>query len=103
MNLLTNAVHYNREGGEVRIATRREQGFGVIEVSDTGIGIAPEHLPRIFERFYQADASRARSQGNAGLGLAISKAIIEAHGGSIEAASEAGKGTTFRVRLPVAA
>ncbi|HET7626015.1 MAG TPA: ATP-binding protein [Verrucomicrobiae bacterium] len=100
-NLLANAVHYNKDGGEIKIATRRENEFAVMSVSDTGNGIAPEHLPRVFERFYRADAARTSSQGRTGLGLAISKAIMDAHGGSIEVSSRVGEGTTFTVRLPV--
>jgi signal transduction histidine kinase len=70
-------------------------------VADAGQGIAPEDLPRVFGRFFRADESRTGS-GNAGLGLAISKAIVEAHGGTIEVTSEVGDGTTFIVRLPIA-
>lgn len=99
-NLLTNAVHYNHEGGEIRIATRGDGDFAILEVADSGPGIAPEHLPHVFQRFYRADPARTSSQGRSGLGLAISKAIVEAHGGSIEVASEEGKGTVFTVRLP---
>ncbi|MGN6554737.1 MAG: sensor histidine kinase [Verrucomicrobiota bacterium] len=99
-NLLTNAVHYNHEGGEIRIATRGDGDFAILEVADSGPGIAPEHLPHVFQRFYRADPARTSSQGRSGLGLAISKAMVEAHGGSIEVASEEGKGTVFTVRLP---
>jgi len=99
-NLLTNAIHYNRDGGEVRIATRLENGAAVLTVSDNGPGIAAEHLPHIFDRFYRADAARTSSQGRAGLGLAICKAIVEAHGGTIGGASQPGGGATFTVRLP---
>ncbi len=98
-NLLTNAVQYNQAEGEVRIATVARNGTAILSVSDTGPGISPEDLPRVFERFYRADKSR--SSANTGLGLAISRAIIAAHGGSIEAASPAGQGATFTVRLPV--
>lgn len=99
-NLLTNAIHYNKDGGQVRVAVREQNHEAVITVSDTGMGIADTDLPRIFERFYRADKSRSNAKGRTGLGLAISRAIIEAHGGSIEAASQPGKGTTFTVRLP---
>ena len=99
-NLLTNAVQYNHDGGEVKVATTRESGMAVLSVSDTGQGIPAEDLPRVFERFYRADQSR--SSGNAGLGLAISKAIITAHGGNIDVSSEENAGTTFTVRLPAA-
>ncbi|HZV33496.1 MAG TPA: ATP-binding protein, partial [Verrucomicrobiae bacterium] len=99
-NLLTNAIHYNKDGGEVRVETHEQNHEAVITVSDTGMGIAETDLPRIFERFYRADKSRSNAKGRTGLGLAISKAIVEAHGGSIEVASQPGKGTTFTVRLP---
>lgn len=98
-NLLTNAVHYNREGGEVCIATRVEDGAAIVTVSDSGLGIAPEHLPHIFDRFYRADAARTSSQGRSGLGLAITKSIVSAHGGTIEVTSEVGKGSSFTVRF----
>jgi len=100
-NLLGNAIHYNRDGGDVRVATRQESGSALLIVSDNGIGIAAEHLPHIFDRFYRADAARTSSQGRSGLGLAITKAIVEAHGGIITATSEPDKGSTFTVRLPV--
>jgi two-component system OmpR family sensor kinase len=98
-NLVTNAIQYNHDGGEVKITMRLENGMAVLTVKDTGQGIPVEDLPRVFERFYRADKSR--SSGNAGLGLAISKAIIMAHGGNIDVASEENVGTTFTVRLPV--
>jgi heavy metal sensor kinase len=97
-NFLTNAVRYNRENGEIRIATRLQDDFALLSVADTGEGISSKDLPRVFERFFRGDKSR--STGGNGLGLAISKAIVEAHGGTIEVASEAGKGTTFTMRLP---
>lgn len=99
-NLLSNAIYYNREAGQVRIATRTESGMGILTVCDTGQGIPSEDLPHIFERFYRADKARSRAEGHAGLGLAITKAIIDAHRGSIEVTSELGVGTTFTVRLP---
>lgn len=97
-NLLSNAIQYNRDGGQVNISLKVENGMAVLSVADRGHGIPAEDLPRVFERFYRADKSR--SSGNAGLGLAISKAIITAHGGTIEVASEENAGTTFTVRLP---
>jgi len=99
-NLLTNAIQYNQPGGEVRVKLESQGGLGILTIADTGRGIAPENLPRVFERFYRADQSRTGA-GNAGLGLSICKAIVEAHGGTIEVASEAGQGSTFAVRLPV--
>ena len=97
-NLLTNAIQYNKENGEVRVATQAQNGTVILTVSDTGQGIPAEHLPHVFERFYRADWSR--SSGQTGLGLAISKAIVEAHGGTIEVSSKSNVGTTFTVRLP---
>ena len=100
MNLLTNAIQYNRSGGAVQVTLARAGDLAVLTVTDTGKGIAPEDLPRVFERFYRADQSRTGS-GNSGLGLSICQAIVEAHGGTLEAASEPGTGSTFTLRLPV--
>ena len=97
-NLLTNAIQYNQPDGEVRLNLAGEAGLAVLTITDTGQGIEAQKLSRVFERFYRADASR--TGGNAGLGLPICQAIVEAHGGIIDAASEAGVGTTFTVRLP---
>ena len=99
-NLLTNAVQYNQPDGEVRVNLKSENGLAVLEIFNTGKGIAAEDLPRVFERFYRADKSRTGA-GNSGLGLSICKAIVEAHGGTLEATSVTG-GTTFTVRLPAA-
>ena len=99
-NLLTNAIQYNQPAGEVRVQLASQNGLAVLTVTDTGQGIAPADLPRVFGRFYRADQSRTGA-GNAGLGLAITKAIIEAHGGTIEVASKENAGTTFTVRLPI--
>ncbi|HEY5042186.1 MAG TPA: ATP-binding protein [Verrucomicrobiae bacterium] len=99
-NLLTNAVQYNQPEGEVRVKLEASGGLAVLTVADTGQGIGAADLPRVFERFYRGDQSRTGA-GNAGLGLAICKVIIEAHGGTIEAASEENAGSTFTVRLPV--
>jgi heavy metal sensor kinase len=98
-NLLTNAIQFTPRGGEVRARLATAGGLAVLEVSDTGKGFAPEDLPRVFERFYRAEKSRTGA-GNSGLGLAICKAIVEAHGGTIEAAS-AGAGATITIRLPI--
>jgi signal transduction histidine kinase len=97
-NLLTNAIQYNRAEGAVNVTLELQNGFAVLTVADTGAGIPTEDLPRVFERFYRAEKSRTGA-GNSGLGLAISKAITEAHGGSIEVASELDRGTIFTVRL----
>ncbi|MFM1770335.1 MAG: hypothetical protein RJA22_2864 [Verrucomicrobiota bacterium] len=99
-NLLTNAIHHNREGGEVRVATRTEAGHALLTVADTGPGIPPEHLPHIFERFYRADPARTAAQGRTGLGLSIARSLTEAHGGTLEAHSPPGQGATFTLRLP---
>lgn len=101
MNLLTNAVHHNKTGGEIRVTTKPLNSSAMLIVSDNGLGIAPEHLPHVFKRFYRADAARTSSQGRSGLGLAISSAIIQAHGGDIEVESKVGEGSSFTVRLPV--
>lgn len=97
-NLLTNAIQYNTRDGELRISTASQNHAAILTVTDTGPGIAPDDLPRVFERFYRADQSR--SSDHAGLGLAISKAIVDAHGGTIDVASKPGSGATFAVRLP---
>jgi signal transduction histidine kinase len=97
-NLLDNAIKYSGEGGAVRIDIRRETEAAVVTVSDTGSGIAAEHLPRIWERLYRADSSR--SSRGLGLGLSLVKAYVHAHGGTVEATSEPGRGSVFTVRLP---
>jgi two-component system OmpR family sensor kinase len=99
-NLLTNAIQYNRPEGEVRVKLVAQDGLAVLEISDTGQGIAPTDLPHVFERFYRADKSRTGG-GHAGLGLSICKAIVEAHGGTIEVSSAENGGTRLVVRLPV--
>jgi two-component system CheB/CheR fusion protein len=101
-NLLKNSTKFTPKGGCVGLECRAENGFAVLEVVDTGIGIEAAALPRIFDAFTQADPSFARQYGGLGLGLAITKALVEVHGGTIEALS-AGReqGSTFRVRLPL--
>lgn len=99
-NLLTNAIQYTPGPGEIRVSTRADRGGAVVTVADTGPGIAADDVPHVFERFFSADKSRAGRDGRAGLGLAICKAIIDAHGGTMEVASEKAVGTTFTVRLP---
>ncbi|HEX9017108.1 MAG TPA: ATP-binding protein, partial [Chloroflexota bacterium] len=98
--LIDNAVRYTPEGGEVRLGLRRDGGEAVVTVADTGIGIASEDLPYIFERFYRADKARSRAQGGTGLGLSIARWIVDRHGGAISVESTPEKGSTFRVRLP---
>jgi two-component system OmpR family sensor kinase len=99
-NLLDNAAKYSEPDQPVALAARAEAGAAVLEVRDRGIGIAPEDLPRLFTPFFRTDRSRARGTGGVGLGLALARRIARAHGGDVEAASEPGKGTTFRVRIP---
>jgi two-component system phosphate regulon sensor histidine kinase PhoR len=101
-NLVSNAIRYTRPGGFVRISTVREGGFGVLSVVDNGIGIAPEHQSRIFERFYRVDKARSRDVGGTGLGLSIVKHTVQALGGQIELTSSIGRGSTFRILLPLA-
>ncbi|MBQ9575138.1 MAG: HAMP domain-containing histidine kinase [Synergistaceae bacterium] len=98
-NLLSNAIRYTDKGGKVSVKLYTQGDEAVIEVADTGIGIAAEDLPNIFERFWRADESRTRVTGGSGVGLAIVKASIEAHGGKISAQSTKGKGSCFTVRL----
>jgi signal transduction histidine kinase len=99
-NLCSNAVEYNREGGHVTIEVWPEGADACLRVSDSGLGITAEDLPRIFERFYRPDQSRDRHTGGAGLGLAIAKWIVDAHGGRITCSSTPGEGTAMLVRLP---
>jgi signal transduction histidine kinase len=99
-NLLNNAIRYTPQGGRILISARQLTDRIELQVQDTGIGIAPEHLPFVFERFYRADASRARTTGGAGLGLAIVKQLIQAQGGDVGVDSQPGKGTTFTLTLP---
>ena len=101
-NLVDNAMRFTPDGGAVTVSADRHNGSVEITVEDTGAGIAPEHLPRLFERFYRVDPSRSREDGGTGIGLAIARSVVEAHGGHIEARSELGHGSTFTFDLPVA-
>ncbi len=102
-NLVSNAVRYTPAGGRIRLGWRVEpDGRGAFSVTDTGIGIAAEHVPRLTERFYRVDRSRSRATGGTGLGLAIVKHVLLRHQADLEIASEPGKGSTFTVRLPAA-
>ncbi|HYG23119.1 MAG TPA: ATP-binding protein [Verrucomicrobiae bacterium] len=101
-NLVSNAIHYNRERGNIHVKTRSEQRFAIVEVVDDGPGISSEHQANVFKRFYRIDAARTSAQGHSGLGLAICRSIVEAHGGTIDVRSREGQGTTFVVRLPSA-
>ncbi len=101
LNLVDNGIKYTQPGGIVRLSLAQENGWAHLVVSDTGIGIPPEDLPHIFDRFYRVDKARNRSQGGSGLGLAIAKWIVQAHGGSVKVDSVVGEGTTFRITLPL--
>lgn len=101
-NLLQNARRYSPAGSPVTVSLVRDGMTAVLAVSDRGIGIAPDDLPHIFERFYRGDSARSRATGGSGLGLAIVEAIVHANGGSAMAASELGRGSTFTIRLPAA-
>jgi len=101
-NLLDNALRHTPTGGRITVSLESAPGGVIVSVADTGSGIAPDHLPRIFERFYRADPGRSREEGGTGLGLAIVKHLVEAHGGRVEARSTLGKGTTVRMFFPEA-
>ncbi len=102
-NLIDNAVRYTPPGGAVTVTAHRLNGSVEVEVHDNGVGIPAEHLPRLFERFYRVDTSRSRADdGGTGIGLAIARSVVEAHGGHIHADSEPGEGSTFTFELPVA-
>lgn len=100
VNLVGNAVHYNKEGGAVRLRCGQAEGKVYLEVEDTGIGIADEEVKHIFDRFYRSDRARTYAEGRTGLGLAITKMIVEAHRGTITVKSELGQGTCFRMEFP---
>jgi heavy metal sensor kinase len=100
-NLVDNAVKYTGTGGSVRVRVWEEADGAGLAVSDTGPGIAPEHLPKVFDRFYRLDAARTRAGGGSGLGLAICQELVEAHGGRIWADSVPGAGSTFTLALPL--
>lgn len=102
-NLLDNALRHTPAGGQVTLRAILDGDDVVVEIADTGSGIDPEHLPFVFERFYRADRARDRDHGGSGIGLAIVKALVQAHGGSVAAhSSGAGQGSVFEVRLPLA-
>jgi len=101
LNLLDNALQHTPEGGRVTVQLRESGGQALLIVEDTGCGIAAEHLPRVFDRFYRVDTARNRRTGGSGLGLAICRSLAEAYGGQIECASTLGKGTTMTVLLPL--
>ncbi|PWB67387.1 MAG: hypothetical protein C3F14_02310 [Deltaproteobacteria bacterium] len=99
-NLVDNAIKYGKEGGRITLSGRALEGGCLLEVADDGPGIPPEHLPRIFERFYRVDKGRSRDLGGTGLGLSIARHIVESHGGTIRAESRLGVGTRFLIRIP---
>ena len=100
-NLLSNALRYTDAGGRVTVRAHAEEEIAEVDVTDTGIGLAPEELPHVFERFWRSEKSRARSRGGAGIGLAIVRELVRAHDGRIDVRSHPGEGSTFTVRLPV--
>jgi two-component system OmpR family sensor kinase/two-component system sensor histidine kinase BaeS len=101
-NLLNNALRHTPSGGEIRISAREEGGKAYLEVSDSGLGIDPEHLPYVFDRFYRADPDRSRQSGGSGLGLAITQELVRAHGGEIRAASPGkDQGSAFTISFPI--
>jgi heavy metal sensor kinase len=102
VNLLDNAIKYTPRGGRIALSVRREGAYAVLDVTDNGIGIPAEALPHVFKRFFRVDGSRSREQGGAGLGLSIVKSICSAHGAVIEVTSAPGRGSTFRIKQPLA-
>jgi two-component system phosphate regulon sensor histidine kinase PhoR len=94
-NLVSNAIHYNKPGGEVSVTSIKSENGIQLSVTDTGVGIHSDHLPRIFERFYRVDSDRSRALGGTGLGLAIVKHIVEAHGICVNVESKIGEGSVF--------
>jgi len=102
VNLLDNAIKYTPDGGAVRLKTSTADSHAVLEVADTGIGIPPEAVAHVFDRFFRVDPTGSNETGGAGLGLAIVKSICSAHGGAVEAESAVGRGSRFRVKLPLA-
>ena len=101
LNILQNAVNYTSTGGNIKTSLSSHKKMALVTIADTGIGIPREHLPHIFQRFYRVDKSRSRAVGGTGLGLSIAKHIVEAHNGRIEVESHSGKGSIFRILLPL--
>ncbi|MEW9123491.1 MAG: ATP-binding protein [Thermotaleaceae bacterium] len=101
LNIMSNAIKYTPDGGKIRIILEQKEEMAQLRVIDNGIGIPPEDLPRLFERFYRVDKARARELGGTGLGLSIARQIVEAHGGKIEILSNYGEGTEVVINLPL--
>ena len=101
LNILTNAIKYTPDGGEILVRAMAVDGFVGIAIRDNGIGIPEDDIPHLFERFYRVEKSRTTGAGCTGLGLAIAKELIDAHGGSIHVESAVGKGTEITVMLPI--
>ena len=99
-NLLSNAVKFTPHGGKICVRVEQDGADARVTVKDTGQGIEPEFLPRVFDRFLQADSSTTRSFGGLGLGLAIVRHLVELHGGKVDVTSQPGKGSTFTITLP---
>lgn len=100
-NIIENGIKYTPDGGKIHVRLRRVGRDAVLEISDTGVGIPPEDLPHVFDRFYRVDKARSRDTGGTGLGLSIVQQIVRLHAGSVTVQSERGRGTTFIVQLPV--
>jgi len=100
-NLIGNAIKFTPSGGSITVRLKREDGTAILEVSDTGVGIPGDKLDRVFDRFYQVDGSSTRRYGGTGLGLALVKEIAISHGGQVSVESTVGKGSIFRVNLPL--
>ncbi|MFM9414288.1 sensor histidine kinase [Peptococcus simiae] len=101
LNLVSNAMRYSNDGGQVTLAAEADDKYFIITVKDNGLGMSPQDLAHVFDRFYRSDASRARDTGGSGLGLAITKGLVDAHDGVIQVSSQLGEGTIFTVRLPL--
>jgi signal transduction histidine kinase len=101
VNLIDNAIQHSASDGKIIVRVRIDGADAVLTVQDYGAGIAAQHLPQLFERFYRVDAGRSRKHGGSGLGLAICRSLVDAHQGTIHCESTPGEGTTFTVRLPL--
>lgn len=101
LNLVSNAMRYSDDGGQVTLTAGADDQYFIFTVQDTGVGMNPQDMAHVFDRFYRSDASRARDTGGSGLGMAITKGLVDAHDGIIQVASKPGEGTTFTVRLPL--